>query len=72
MYTEELEMLLEYILQERDIEEEDVKWVNVELDSGQKRMLVVLQIGDGISNSVKDTSTKRAIIIAFVDDIPES
>ena len=30
MYTEELEMLLEYILQERDIEEEDVKWVNVE------------------------------------------
>ena len=72
VYTEELEMLLEYILQERDIEEEDVKWVNVELDSGQKRMLVVLQIGDGISNSVKDTSTKRAIIIAFVDDIPES
>ncbi len=65
-------MLLEYILQERDIEEEDVKWVNVELDSGQKRMLVVLQIGDGISNSVKDTSTKRAIIIAFVDDIPEN
>ena len=72
LYTEELEMLLEYILQERDIEEEDIKWVNVELDSGQKRMLVVLQIGDGISNSVKDTSTKRAIIIAFVDDIPEN
>ena len=65
-------MLLEFILQERDIEEEDVKWVNVELDSGQKRMLVVLQIGDGISNNVKDTSTKRAIIIAFVDDIPEN
>ena len=72
VYTEELEMLLEFILQERDIEEEDVKWVNVELDSGQKRMLVVLQIGDGISNNVKDTSTKRAIIIAFVDDIPEN
>ena len=35
-------------------------------------MLVVLQIGDGLSNSVKDTSTKRAIIIAFVDDIPEN
>ena len=72
VYTEELEMLLEFILQERDIEEEAVKWVNVELDSGQKRMLVVLQIGDGIANNVKDTSTKRAIIIAFVDDIPET
>ena len=72
VYTEELEMLLEFILQERDIEEGDVKWVNVELDSGQKRMLVVLQIGDGIANNVKDTSTKRAIIIAFVDDIPET
>ena len=70
--TEELDLLLEFILHERDIEEEDVKWVNVELDSGQKRMLVVLQIGDGISNSVKDTSIKRAIIIAFVDDIPEN
>ena len=65
-------MLLEFILQERDIEEQAVKWVNVELDSGQKRMLVVLQIGDGIANNVKDTSTKRAIIIAFVDDIPET
>ena len=72
VYTEELELLLEFILHERDIEEDDVKWVNVELDSGQKRMLVVLQIGDGISNSVKDTSTKRAIILAFVDDIPEN
>ena len=72
VYTEELEMLLEFILQERDIEEQAVKWVNVELDSGQKRMLVVLQIGDGIANNVKDTSTKRAIIIAFVDDIPET
>ena len=72
MLTEELDLLLEFILHERDIEEEDVKWVNVELDSGQKRMLVVLQIGDGISNSVKDTSIKRAIIIAFVDDIPEN
>ena len=65
-------MLLEFILQERDIEEQDVKWVNVELDSGQKRMLVVLQIGDGIANNVKDTSTKKTIIIAFVDDIPET
>ena len=72
VYTEELDILLEFVLHERDIEENDVKWVNVELDSGQKRMLVVLQIGDGISNAVKDTSTKRAIIIAFVDDIPEN
>ena len=36
VYTEELDLLLEFILHERDIEEEDVKWVNVELDSGQK------------------------------------
>ena len=72
VFTEELEILLDFILQERDIEEDKVEFVNVELDSGQKRMLVVLQIGDGISNGVKDTSTKRAIILAFVDDIPEN
>ena len=35
-------------------------------------MLVVLQVGDGIEKTVKDASTKRAIIIAFVDDIPEN
>ena len=29
VYTEELELLLEFILHERDIEEDDVKWVNV-------------------------------------------
>ena len=36
VFTEELELLLDFILQERDIEEDKVNFVNVELDSGQK------------------------------------
>ena len=71
VFTENLDILLDFIIQERDMTSEKVK-VNVEMDSGQQRMLVVLQIGDGIAKAVKDASTKRAIIIAFVDDIPES
>ena len=71
VFTENLDILLDFIIQERDMTSEKVK-VNVEKDSGQQRMLVVLQIGDGIEKAVKDASTKRAIIIAFVDDIPES
>ena len=70
VFTEGLEILLDFIIEERDLNNEKVK-VNVEMDSGQARMLVVLQIGDGIDKTVKDASTKRAIIIAFVDDIPE-
>ena len=71
VFTEGLEILLDFIIEERDLNNEKVK-VNVEMDSGQARMLVVLQIGDGIDKTVKDASTKRAIIIAFVDDIPEN
>ena len=71
VFTENLDILLDFIIQERDMNSEEVK-VNVEMDSGQQRMLVVLQIGDGIEKTVKDASTKRAIIIAFVDDIPET
>ena len=36
VFTEELEILLDFILQERDMEEDKVEFVNVELDSGQK------------------------------------
>ena len=71
VFTENLDILLDFIIQERDLTSDGVK-VNVEMDSGQQRMLVVLQVGDGIEKTVKDTSTKRAIIIAFVDDIPET
>ena len=71
VFTESLDILLDFIIQERDLTSDGVK-VNVEMDSGQQRMLVVLQVGDGIEKTVKDTSTKRAIIIAFVDDIPET
>ena len=36
-------------------------------------MLVVLHLGDGDEEkATKDTSTKRAIILAYVDDIPET
>ena len=71
VFTESLDILLEFIIQGRDLDSDKVK-VNVEQDSGQQRMLVVLQIGDEIEKTVKDTSTKRGIIIAFVDDIPEN
>ena len=71
VFTENLDILLDFIIQERDLTSDGVK-VNVEMDSGQQRMLVVLQVGDGIEKTVKDASTKRAIIIAFVDDIPEN
>ena len=71
VFTESLDILLEFIIQGRDLDSDKVK-VNVEQDSGQQRMLVVLQIGDEIEKTVKDASTKRAIIIAFVDDIPEN
>ena len=71
VFTENLDILLDFIIQERDLTSDEVK-VNVEMDSGLQRMLVVLQVGDGIEKTVKDASTKRAIIIAFVDDIPEN
>ena len=71
VFTESLDILLEFIIQGRDLDSDKVK-VNVEQDSGQQRMLVVLQIGDEIEKTVKDASTKHAIIIAFVDDIPEN
>ena len=71
VFTEELELLLDFVMHERDMTKEEVK-VNVEMDSGQQRMLVVLQLGNGIEKTVKDSSTKRAIILAFVDDIPEN
>ena len=36
-------------------------------------MLVVLHLGEGDEEkATKDTSTKRAIILAYVDDIPEN
>ena len=72
MYCEELELLLDFIISERDYEEENVD-VKVSMDGGKGRMLVVLHLGDGDEDkSTKDTSTKRAIILAYVDDIPET
>ena len=72
VYTEDLELLLDFIISERDYEKENVD-VKVSLDGGQGRMLVVLHIGDGDeAKATKDTSTKRAIILAYVDDIPET
>ena len=72
VYTEDLELLLDFVISERDYEKEKVE-VKVSLDGGQGRMLVVLHMGDGDEDkATKDTSTKRAIILAYVDDIPET
>ena len=43
------------------------------MDGGQGRMLVVLHLGNGDeAKATKDTSTKRAMILAYVDNIPET
>ena len=72
VFTEDLELLLDFVITERDYEKANVD-VKVSLDSGQGTMLVVLHLGDGDEEkATKDTSTKRAIILAYVDDIPEN
>ena len=72
VFTEDMELLLDFVISERDYEEDNVE-VKVSMDSGQGRMLVVLHLGNGDeSKATKDTSTKRAMILAYVDDIPET
>ena len=72
VFTEDLELLLDFVISERDYEEDNVD-VKVSMDGGQGRMLVVLHLGNGDeAKATKDTSTKRAIILAYVDNIPET
>ena len=72
VYTEDLELLLDFVISERDYEENNVE-VKVSMDGGQGRMLAVLHLGNGDeAKDTKDTSTKRAIILAYVDDVPET
>ena len=46
VFTEDLELLLDFVISERDYEKANVD-VKVSLDGGQGRMLVVLHLGDG-------------------------
>ena len=72
VFTEDLELLLDFVISERDYEEDNID-VKVSMDGGQGRMLVVLHLGNGDeAKATKDTSTKRAIILAYVDNIPET
>ena len=72
VFTEDMELLLDFVISERDYEEDNVE-VKVSMDSGQGRMLVVLHLGNGDeAKATKDTSTKRAMILAYVDNIPET
>ena len=46
VYTEDLELLLDFVISERDYEEDDAE-VKVSMDGGQGRMLVVLHLRNG-------------------------
>ena len=46
VYTEDLELLLDFVISERDYEEDNVE-VKVSMDGGQGRMLAVLHLGNG-------------------------
>ena len=46
VFTEDMELLLDFVISERDYEENNVE-VKVSMDSGQGRMLVVLHLGIG-------------------------
>jgi hypothetical protein len=73
IYTEYLGTFLDFICLERGVDIGSSK-LAIGMDSGQKRMLVTLTVDDedDEDTTVKDTSTRRVIILAHVDDIPET
>jgi len=81
IYTDDRDVLLDFICVERNIDKNSAA-LAVGMDSGQKRMLVTLTV-DGLEKETddesltkginfKETSTKKVIILAHVDDIPET
>jgi hypothetical protein len=80
VYTEDLEVLLDFLCEERGVEANVAK-LAIGMDSGQKRMLVTLSLMTPEPVDVdetkpkklfKDSSNNRVIILAIVDDIPET
>jgi hypothetical protein len=75
VYTEDLEILIDFICHERTVEKSTAD-IAIGMDSGMKRLIVTLTVIDGEENDneekFKDTSTKRVIVLAHVDDIPEN
>ena len=60
VFTEDLELLLDFVISERDYEKANVD-VKVSLDSGQGRMLVVLHLGDGDEEKATKTHQQNGL-----------
>ena len=73
IYTEDLDTLLDFICFERNLDKNSTK-LAVGIDSGQKRLIVTLTVdsNDDDQAKFKDTSTQKVIILAHVDDVPET
>ena len=73
IYTEDLDTLLDFICFERNLDKNSTK-LAVGIDSGQKRLINTLTVdsNDDDQAKFKDTSTQKVIILAHVDDVPET
>ena len=73
IYTEDLDTLLDFICFERNLDKNSTK-LAVGMDSGQKRLIVTLTVdsNDDDQAKFKDTSTQKVIILAHMDDVPET